>query len=148
MVCRVLEDERNFERITFFVGDESGSICLMAPESFENTVNIGDFVCIDGYCQSYGGQLRIVATSLQRPTDEQAEKIADAEQGWASAVGPRHPNALSRLRRSYGCLLIRGSRCVLTRSLEHPPRWPGLRIPHTPAEGESAQIHAGVMPLP
>ena len=39
--------------------------------------------------------------------------------------------------RLYGCLIVRGNRCVLARSLTG--EWPGLRIPHGPKlEGETA----------
>jgi hypothetical protein len=117
------------------LGDESGLIDILTLDSCSQHIQKGASVCVEGYCQSQGGHLRLIITSMRQPTPEESEKLTDDEDGWLTAFGSRHPNNLSGPRRSYGCLLIRGRRCVLVRSLEHPPRWPGLRIPNAPAQG-------------
>ena len=120
------------------LGDESGSIDFLAADSCSKYIQQGTLVSVEGFCQSYGGHLRLIVTSMRRPTQEEAEKLVDSQDGYSEAFGFCHPNLVSYPRRTYGCLLIRGRRCVLVRSLEHPLRWPGLRIPNAPAEGKLA----------
>ena len=43
-----------------------------------------------------------------------------------------------------GALILRGNRCVLVRSLESPPEWPGMRLPFVELDGVESAVEGAI----
>ena len=63
--------------------------------------------------------------------------------GYGGALSLSHPSNLSARPRSYGILLMRGSKCVLVRSLASPPAWsaPPLTLVKIVTAGQTRNRH-------
>ncbi len=75
------------------------------------------------------------AAAMHAPPTAGGGAAAQPTSGGVSAVAHAAPAGTAEV----GALVLRGSRCVLARSLSDPPAWRGMRIPSVlPRDGESA----------
>ena len=108
----------------------------------------GQVLQLSGKVVSHRGVLHIVvqAKGLKVAPTSAAEHLG---RSWFASeyVSAVHPNARSGPKRSYGVLPIRGSKCLLARSIEKKKRWKGVCIPPVPASMEETAMGAATRAL-
>eukprot|EP00164_Ancoracysta_twista_P004678 GFYU01006325.1.p1 GENE.GFYU01006325.1~~GFYU01006325.1.p1 ORF type:complete len:1114 (-),score=393.89 GFYU01006325.1:86-2995(-) len=119
------------------VGDVSGNIVALFSEAVSKTLKKGDVVTVaNSRVVTQKGKLQLLVQATKPYTE-----TFPADQDYAKAVTSRHVNDRTELARSYGCLVFRGSKVIMVRSLESV--WEGMSLPYLPAlQGESPQAAA------
>jgi len=112
--------------------DRAGPGQVLFPQELEGAVCKGACVRLRGRAVSRRGTLVLM---LERASRTRSRTLEDKVDGYGAAVSLAHPSSLSARVRSFGCILLRGSKCVLVRSLTSPPEWESVRLPRATARG-------------
>jgi hypothetical protein len=114
-----------------------GSIELLYTTAASTVISSGLVVEVDGTAMTQDGALFAHVTGLRRG----AWKSDEEHTGYEDRI-PSHPQRVSGVRRSYGCVLLRGQKVVLVRSLSN--EWAGLRFPFGPARAAESEREAAL----
>mmetsp|Transcript_15501 Transcript_15501/g.35196 ORF Transcript_15501/g.35196 Transcript_15501/m.35196 type:complete len:715 (+) Transcript_15501:1-2145(+) len=113
-------------------GDVHGTVDVLFKKELKASAVKDKVVEVGGKCVAVQGRLFVLADTISSG--------AWAVEGYAEHVSTRHTNSLSTRERRYGCVVIRGAKCVLARSLAS--EWDGVRIPSTVVQEGEAPIAA------
>lgn len=128
--------------------DPFGTVEVVITGDENPQVSQGQVLQLSGKVVSHRGVLHIVVQAKTlKPAPQTAAQYLGRSWFAGEYLSAAHPNAISGPSRSYGILLIRGSKCLLARSIEKKKRWNGLCIPHAPASIEETGIGAATRAL-
>ena len=133
---------------TYQVCDHSGSItCLYTANVRRGGKTFGagkgTVLSLTGHVVCAQGRMLLMVSAVDFPAAK-VKTFESSEDGYGHVINASHPNNLSQRPHSFAVLLLRGSKCVLARSLASPPEWPGNRLPQARAKARESGPEAAI----
>ena len=150
LVCMVVGKESAANRGLFKcqVCDASGSItCLYTAEVRRGGkvfgAGKGTVLSLAGHVVSAQGRMLLMVSAADFPAAK-VKTFESSADGYGHMINAAHPNNQSARPQCFAVLLLRGSKCVLARSLASPPAWPGNRLPQARAKARESGPEAAI----